>query len=250
MQLITILKNLGLNEKQAKVYLACLELGTAPAQRISEISNLPRSTCYEVLDSLKPLGFISSYQKRKIKWFTPSDPHALISTEKQKLHSLEKALPDFAAMYGNADSRPAVRFYQGQKALATILEEILAEAKELLAFGSSEDLINAFGEDWLEFVNRRVQNKIPSKVIARSSTLALERQQKGPGELRELRIIPEGTGIENHGMVLLWANKIAMMSFTTEVVGFIIESEELAKAQKSMFYLIWSRLPPYRARQI
>ncbi|PIT86455.1 MAG: hypothetical protein COU33_03055, partial [Candidatus Magasanikbacteria bacterium CG10_big_fil_rev_8_21_14_0_10_43_6] len=34
--LTTILQNLGLNEKEAKVYLACLELGSATVQEVSD----------------------------------------------------------------------------------------------------------------------------------------------------------------------------------------------------------------------
>ena len=67
MKLENVLKEYGLTEKQAKVYLACLGLDSSPVQKISDVSGLPRTTCYEVLDSLKLLGLISSFQKKKRK---------------------------------------------------------------------------------------------------------------------------------------------------------------------------------------
>ena len=47
-----ILKNLGLSEKAAQVYLASLELGEAPVQKLAERAGLKRTTVYYVLEEL------------------------------------------------------------------------------------------------------------------------------------------------------------------------------------------------------
>ena len=167
--------------------------------------------------------------------------------EKQKLGLLERALPDMVALYAHANVRPNVRYYEGRQALRIILEEIILEAKEFLAFGSSEGLLGTFRDEWPGFIKKRVTAKIPSKVIAKDSPLTRQRQQAGLQELREVRLLPKDA-YESHGMTLIWKNKIGLLTFKPRPGGFIIESQELAKIQTAMFYLIWNQLPPYRAR--
>ena len=52
MENIKALEKFGLSEKEAKVYLACLELGEDTASDISLKSNLPRTLIYDILEKL------------------------------------------------------------------------------------------------------------------------------------------------------------------------------------------------------
>ena len=58
--MIQELLNYGLSEKEANTYLICLKTGEATANRISELSNYPRSTTYDILERLKNLGLVST----------------------------------------------------------------------------------------------------------------------------------------------------------------------------------------------
>ena len=53
------LVNFGLSEKEAKVYLACLEIGDASANEISLKSDLPRTLVYDILERLIDSGLVS-----------------------------------------------------------------------------------------------------------------------------------------------------------------------------------------------
>ena len=52
MELYQQLKQLGLEEKQAKIYLASLELGPDTAQNIAYKASLKRPTTYVILEEL------------------------------------------------------------------------------------------------------------------------------------------------------------------------------------------------------
>ncbi len=241
MRLESILKTYGLTEKQAKIYLATLSLGSATTQKISQISTLPRTTCYEVLDSLKPLGLISSFEKRGIKYFNAEDPHTIIRQAKEKMELLEQALPQFMAMYGEARVRPTVRFYQGREAMKGILKEITDEAHELLSIGSTEDMSSVLGEDFEKYIRRRVQKRIPSRVILRDSPEARHRLKTGLQELRQVKLI--SPKFEYHSIVFVWNNKVAFFSPKKEVTVLMVESEEMAQYHKAIFEFMWQALP-------
>lgn len=239
MDLEKTLKNYGLTEKQAKIYLACLELGSASVVKISQKASLARSTTYEVLESLKGQGLVSTFQKKKVQYFSVEEPQKVVSLAKEKAELLEQALPQFRAMYGQGKTQPTVRFYQGKQGMKLILDEMLNEAKEISAFSSADDLFSTL-ESFPEFVKKRLKQKIPAKVILRDSIKARERQKLGQQELREVRIIP--ADYDYHGMTFIWGKKIAMFSFEKDLVALVIESEELNKVQKAMFDIIWQGL--------
>ena len=237
MNLQKTLKEYGLSEKQAKIYLACLELGSAPVQKISQKASLARSTVYEVLESLKEGGLISTFKKKKTKYFSAEEPQNVINLAKERVSSLEQALPEFNALYGQAKVRPTVRFYEGRQEMKIIFDEIINEADELLSFGSARDLLDTMGDFWPKFVRRRVEKKIPAKVILSESKTAYERKRLGQKDLREVRMVP--AEYKHNGTIVVWANKIAMFSLKKDLVALVVESDVLAEMQRNMIKVIW-----------
>ncbi|MCH7493032.1 helix-turn-helix domain-containing protein [Patescibacteria group bacterium] len=236
MNFTTILKQYGLTEKQAKIYLACLELGAASVQKISHKAGLARSTTYEILEYLQRQGFVTTFRKKKSLHFSAEEPERLLALAKNKITTLEQALPELRAISGEARIRPTVRFYQGIDGMKIVLEEILAEAKELQAFGSADDLFRTL-PDFHKFVEKRKKKKIPVRVILRDSEKARERQQSGQKDLRVVRLISDQ--YQFHGLIYVWNNKIAQLSFQKDLVALVIESEVLADTQRAMFESLW-----------
>lgn len=106
--MIEMLLKLGLSEKEAKVYLAALELGSSPAAKIAEKSQVNRPTTYVILEKLCQIGLATSYEKGKIQYFTAEDPEQLqrlVDEEElilqDKLRVL-KAIPHFLPYQGKS----------------------------------------------------------------------------------------------------------------------------------------------------
>ncbi|HBU07065.1 MAG TPA: hypothetical protein DEB09_03190 [Candidatus Magasanikbacteria bacterium] len=239
MNLSKILQSYGLTEKEAKVYLACLELGSAPVQNIARKAMLSRSTVYEVLEHLLLGGFVNTFNKKKIKYFSAEDPQQIIRLAESKVNTLKDALPEMNAIVGQSRKRPTVRFYQGKEQMKMVLEEMLVEADELLSFAAPEDLFRELGDYYLDFVKRRIKQKVAVRLIATDSPRARERQKIGISELRTVKIVPNI--FPYHSNKWLWKNKIAMFSFTGDLVAVVIESKELAVMERAMFEHLWTR---------
>lgn len=240
MNLEKTLENFGLNKKQANLYLACLELGSASVYKIAKKAGFPRSTCYETLEDLNALGLVSVFSKKKVKYYNAESPRNIVNRAKEKVEVFEKSLPGFNAIYKSAKEKPSVRYYQGKEGMKIILGEILDEAKEIIAFSSSDDLFVTLSDYWPKFVSERKKNKIPVRTILRESSKAQERKETGPQELREVRIIP--SKYEHHGLVMIWGRKIGMFSFEKDMVALVIESRELNQVQTASFNFMWDVL--------
>ncbi len=241
MYLEKLLENFNLNQKQAKTYLACLELGPSSVLRISQKAVLPRSTTYEVLNSLRQQGLVSTFRKKNIKYFTAEEPQKIINKIKNKTKLLIEALPQLEAAQYKAKNQPVVRFYQGKQEIKNILEKTLQEAREIVAFTSVDDIFSTLEYFFPKFVQKRVKKKIPVRVILRESSKARERKTSGPQELRQVKIMP--SKYEHHGVMLMWGDKTAILSLKEELTAVIIESKQLTAIQIATFNCLWDSLP-------
>ncbi len=67
--LIERVKEIGLTDKEARVYLSILELGEATAAEISKRSEIQRTTSYNIIPILQKKGLIDSSEKNGVKYF-------------------------------------------------------------------------------------------------------------------------------------------------------------------------------------
>ena len=97
-KLINSLKNFGLTRYESQAYIALTKLITAQADEIAEISNLPRSKIYEILNDLEKKGYVEIKRERPLK-YTVVSPETVFKKEKDKLlsdiNSTEETLKNY-----------------------------------------------------------------------------------------------------------------------------------------------------------
>src|SRR4030042_4852159 len=113
MPLVEALKQFGLTEKEAQIYLALLELGTASVQKIAQKAKVARPTTYDVLESLKNQQLASIFEKGKVKYYSPTDPASILEMAKLKNQAIKDAFPQLRVLYSLPSKKPAVKFYEG-----------------------------------------------------------------------------------------------------------------------------------------
>ena len=82
---LTKLKEFGLNSYEAKIWSALLSRGVSSAGELSDISNVPRSRAYDVLESLEKKGFIIMKIGKPIKYIAV-EPQEVLERVKQRVH--------------------------------------------------------------------------------------------------------------------------------------------------------------------
>ena len=78
------LKNIGLNLYERRLWVALLSLGTSSAGELSEISNVPRSRAYDILQSLAEKGFVVVQTSKPIR-YVASPPEEALERAKKKM---------------------------------------------------------------------------------------------------------------------------------------------------------------------
>ena len=78
------LKDFGLNSYESKLWIALLSRGVSTAGELSDISNVPRSRAYDVLESLEKKGFIIVKVGKPIKYLAVT-PTEVVERVKKKV---------------------------------------------------------------------------------------------------------------------------------------------------------------------
>ena len=162
-----ILKEIGLNEKEAKVYIALLKLGKSSTQIISKETGINRISLYDILNYLIEKGFANLIIENKIKHFFAISPKNILNKIKEKQKKFEEIVPELEKLEKNEKKLSEVKIFQGEKVIDIINEDIFKNKDfELLSYGPYF-LINEMQKyTTINYMKRRIENNINAKVIS------------------------------------------------------------------------------------
>jgi len=92
-----ILKSIGLNLYERKLWVALLARGTSTAGELSEIAKVPRSRAYDILESLSDKGFVVVQNAKPIKYIAIAPGEALDRAKKkmeEDINSMRERIDD------------------------------------------------------------------------------------------------------------------------------------------------------------
>src|SRR3990172_4496626 len=113
MNLVESLQSIGLNEKEAKVYLALLQLGKATAYSVSIRSGLKKPTTYVILDQLVKKGYALKIPRTKKHLFIAESPEKVTALAKERFDSAREFLPELMALQKSETEKVNVSYFEG-----------------------------------------------------------------------------------------------------------------------------------------
>ena len=158
-EVISKLKDLGLNEYQSKVYVAMLKKHPATGYEISKLANIPQSRTYDTLKTLESMHIAISSGTNPMT-YTPIKPKELTKRYRRKIDStinfLDKKLPDIKE---DRYTEPVLTVSGKSKVTAKLIEIINSAKKSIV--------ISLFAQDFkylelplLDAYNRGLEVKI------------------------------------------------------------------------------------------
>ena len=237
------LQDIGLSEKESRVYLAALELGPSTADTLAKHAKVNRSTTYVQLESLMKNGLISTYEQGKKTYFAPESPEflkRLLGKQRENITSKERdlaaILPDLLQQYAGAGERPVVRFFPGKEGIATVREEVLTvKEKELFVVFSSDTMTKVFsGKELDEYTVRRKQLGIRSKGLYTQKEFF---ESADLDEMTDRRYLPN---LYLTIDIRIFGDKTALFSLEGNTFAMVIESKQIAASMKNIFNFLWA----------
>jgi HTH-type transcriptional regulator, sugar sensing transcriptional regulator len=225
------LEKLGFSPNEIKTYLVLNDHGSTKAGRISKLASIDRSSCYNSLKLLQEKGLVSYVMIGKVKWFQVTGPRRLLDYLHEQEEDVKSILPDLQQRHQANKVEGQVRLFKGLKGVRSIFLDIARTGKDNFAFGSEGQFSERMPEFAMQFNRLKKENNIRTKMLIRKDRKELD---KGTSERRYLPNIAESPAVTN-----IYGDKIAILIWTDEPEGIIIENEAAAKAYKSYFDFMW-----------
>lgn len=237
------LEYLGFSQKEAKIYLALLELGEASVIGISKKTGIKRTTIYNLLPDMLKNGIVTAAARNQRKIYFVEDPRSLKTDLAEKAKIIDSVLPELAAIQNIIPYKPRITFYEGVGGMKDLYQDTLDSSKSgdtILSFTGLYDFYQYMPKEYSDYyIAERANRKIKIRIIAPKSSVADEWSGTETQDLRNIRIINNKDFHFNADMEI-YANKIALISYRENFLGVIIESKEINQMMRFAFELMWN----------
>lgn len=224
----------GLSEKEAKLYLFCLKTGEATANRLIELSGLPRGTVYDILEKLKVKGLISSLIKEKTMYFRANDPDVLLKTLEEKKTSIKKVIPQLKSIQKSINQKLKIEVFEGLAGVRKILDDILDNCKEVIIMGNEQYARQIILHHPENFRVKRIEKKIKIKNLLEESKIARSLKNDKYSKVKHIEELKDSKEV-----LIIYNNTTVHMVMEEPTTIIKITSEEYTNTQRLMFENLW-----------
>jgi len=230
-KIIEVLKELGFEEREIKIYLALIKNSNQTALQISKQTNIDRTTTYDLLEKLIQKGIISSNIINNSNHFKAISPKQLLIYFKEKYSSLENILPQLNAIKQESNEPINCELFTGLSGLKTILKDLINSKKDYKVIGIKkeyEDILSYFNDQGIIKIS---EFKIKEIAIVNPNE-KFKKAKHGVYRYLEKKLNQPITTI-------LYDNKVVFFFWKEPYYAIRIEDKDFVKMQEEYFDLLW-----------
>ena len=247
------LRALGLEDKEVKIYLACLAHDTPTPTQVAKLTGLKRATVYFYLERLREKGLIEWEVHKARKHISPIPPHKglkrYIAKKQEEVNRSEnlvkQLLTHIEKVPHGKTSDSKVYHYEGEEGIRFAIEKLLTSRKVIYWIGSMELFITAVGgeEEWYKmFTVRRLELGTVTRGITDRRILKYPRFSEMKEGKRSFRFLKEDFDIP--ALLGTFGDCICFFSLQKkEARVVLIENALMAQMFKFFFESLWDSLP-------
>jgi len=261
-------KIFDLNLYEAKVWTALLSRGVSTAGELSNISDVPRSRTYDILESLEKKGFIIMKVGKPIK-FVALKPEEVVERVKRNLvveaqeksKRLEQLKKEEVLDELNTLFTTGVKFVEpsdlsgslrGRQNMYNHLDMMIRSAEKTVTLVTTADGLSRKLETLMPAFERAKKRGVSIRVAApiNESNIAVAKDIAKVAEVRDT----SGTGVQGRFTVVDSEELMFMLLDDKSVhpnydVAVWLSTEFFAKALEQMFELAWDNFKPIKGKK-
>lgn len=244
MEIEEALQNLGLNEKQAAVYTALLQLGRASAYSVAIKSDLKKPTTYVVLDELIKKGLARKIPRAKKQLYVAEPPEEVFALAEERLSLAKSALPKLKALLRVGGKKVHAMYFEGvsgmQQAISYRLRDM--KGKELVGFYAYEpenqpkEFVRYIREEWGPGLNRL--GIMVRGIVPEHPSLKFYRDVDRPLG-RTIKTVPLSQ--YSSSISLDTIGDIVRIVDYKNFQSLVIENESIAQTIRQIFEMVWKK---------
>jgi sugar-specific transcriptional regulator TrmB len=236
-----ILRQIGLSENEATIYLALLSNGSLSVYEIASKTGIYRPNIYDKLETLMKKGLVSYVIKNSKKYYIAAEPQKIeeyLEEEEERVWEqkgkLDSILPNLTALANLPKTQTKVEVFEGKEGLKVFLRDITKTAKEVLISGIDDSKY----EETLPIFMKKYFAKLESKGI-RERVITSDRPDiyRFDNPTTYYRFLPEQDF--NPTNTFIYEDKVAIVIWAVPQVVIRIEDKSLAKTYREHFEHLW-----------
>ena len=248
------LKDLGINSYEAKIWTALLSRGVSTAGELSDISNVPRSRSYDVLESLEKKGFIVMKIGKPIKYIAVPPREVLERVKKnvkeeserniKQLEEIKKTdiLNDLTTLHEQGvdmvEPTEITGALKGRDNLYNQLVMMIKEAEKSITLVTSSEGLKRKTEFLLKHLKKAKQRGVEIKIATP------QKDQKDFETLKEVAEIKD-LGLKGRFCIVDNSSVLFMMADDEEIhptydIGIWLNTPFFSQTLTQLFELSWN----------
>lgn len=242
MDLQSAIENLGLTEKEARVYLALLQSGQSTAYKVAKKSGLKKPTTYVILDGLVERRAVRKIPKSRAMQYEATDPVDLFVLARSRVQQAESVLPELRALAKSDKKVVEATYYEGLEGIRDMYGLMVSEAKgkEVVGFYAHEkDTPEELSAYWDEVNKELVKNKIKRRVVTPvdETTKRYIENEVIPSEYAVIRGLPKKIYDSNISIEIF--NQYTQIISHRYEQGIMIRNPDIADTLRQVFEIVW-----------
>jgi sugar-specific transcriptional regulator TrmB len=260
------LEDIGLNMYERKIYSALLGRAVSTAGELSEMTNVPRSRAYDVLESLAEKGLVVIKSSNPMEYVSIPPEQAIQNIKQRRQQELQEeleklddfkdsdAVEELESLYDQGvelvDPAEMSGSLQGEHQIRQQQGTMMKDAEESIRIMTSEEGVQDLVENHADLLEEADEQGISVKVLAPSSP----QNQEALEQLRDVAEVRHLDGLEEkldeveapEGRLTMVDDDSLTMSMThddvhsTQETAFWTQSDHMAQSMmKPVFDVLW-----------
>jgi len=257
LQVMDILRELGLTDKEARLYLELLRIGAQPASAIARTLGLARSTAQFLAETLASKGFVSKTRKNNVTAYVPEKPQNIkrvldiqvdkyLESIQQQKYRLEMMAPLFDTVQNTTVRQPTFHFYEGEDNVLRSYRDFISgisSGEEICTYVRPAAIEHAMiRKDMQEFIQLRSKKNILCKTICTYGEDAVRMKITDKVENRQTLICNNILPDLYFAEILIHPQKVLTFASSDEgMISTIITDIHMAAMNRAVFDLAWKQ---------
>lgn len=260
---LKVLSELGLDQKEALIYLAALETGGGTITELALHCHIERTGIYYHIEKLLASKLIKAVERGKRTYYLPADPERLKKIFEHKQQKFQDIFPGMEERFAKKTSKSIIKYYEGKEEVDKFYDDVYEILKKMgppentiYILGTSFYTIAKANKTFLNFKTPANQIDIHTRAILPFSRKSKSKDAKGmndhpyittrynlpPAELKFITdkyLYPSSVVITSDHLILYdWQN----------LIFSITENKNNAATWRAFFELVWDNIPNLEKR--
>lgn len=249
MTIIDDLKEIGLSGYEAKAYRALIEAGEQTGRQVAELSKVPPTRVFDILQKLQEKGLVQLVQQKPMVWMAIKPDVGLETFVERRANAYATLGKKLVSEVRRIRQEPEKKIFEHvtvqsgfNEVISTVSSQIKKSVKEVCNLSVGPPISTEAEIITVRAIRRGVKVRLIVSKLTDDNLSVLEKWAKEGWSIRYLPVSQEYALFVFDGKACSVVAKIPKTSDERVIVTF--ENEGLAGAMREYFNSLWERAKP------